>query len=179
MMNRQMIKRIFNFLMFYIGWGFCLSGAVTGHPYQGPVIVAIFLAYHLIQVRFQLSEILMILSLSIFGTLNDTLYLNLGLIEYNAGYVNLPWLAPLWVTSIWALFGMSVNHSMVWLRINLLLASVFGMGGGAVSYYAAARVGAAVFHPNDYVVVLLVGLVWAFIMPLTILYGKWLEKTFH
>jgi len=174
--NRRLLLRVLNFLLFYVGWGFCLTGAITGNPFLGPIVVAGFLFYHLIQERFRMSEIVMILSLSILGTLNDTIYLNLGMIDYKAGYETIPWLAPLWVTSIWTLFAMSVNHSMVWLRINLVLASVFGAGGGAISYFAAARVGAAVFHPSIIVVLGVIAVVWAIIMPLIILYGQWLEE---
>jgi len=174
----KLLMRVLNFLLFYVGWGFCLTGAVTGNPFLGPIIVAFFLLYHLIQERFRLAEIVMIIAVSLYGTLSDTLFLNLGLIEYKGGYESLPWLAPLWVTAIWALFAMSVNHSMVWLRVNRLLAAVFGMGGGMVSYFAAVRVGAAVFYPSTIAVLAIVGVVWFFLMPITILFGQWVENKY-
>ncbi len=176
--TRQLLLRIFNFVLFYLGWGFSLSGVVRGHPYEGPIIVGCFLLYHLVQLRFHFPEILLLLTVGLFGTLNDTIYLNTGLIVYNGGYESVPWLAPLWVTGIWMLFAMSVNHSLTWLRYHLLLAAVCGAGGGAVSYYAAARVGAAAFHPNDLVVTLIIGAVWFFIMPILILYSSWLTRRF-
>ena len=174
--DRKLFLRVLNFLMFYIGWGFCLTGAVKGRPFLGPIIVGACVLYHLIQERFRLSELVMILSISAFGTINDSIYLNLGLIDYKAGYESLPWLVPLWVTSIWALFGMSVNHSMVWLRGNLVLASVFGAGGGVVSYFAAFRVGAAIFHPSAIVVLVVIGIVWSIVMPLIVIYGQWIDR---
>jgi len=175
MFNPRLFFRILNFLMFYLGWGFCLTGVVTGRPFFGPIIVAFFLLYHLIQERFKLSEIVIIVTISIFGTALDTIYLNIGMIDYKAGYLSVPWLAPMWVTAIWALFSMSVNHSLVWLRVNFLLASVFGCGGGALSYFAAVRVGAATFYPSTWVVLLIIGAVWSLLMPFTALYGQWIE----
>ncbi len=172
----QFLMRIFNFLLFYLGWGFCLSGVVSGRPYQGPIIIAFFVLYHLFQLRFQLAEIVLMLTVGLFGTINDTIYLNIGMIKYHGGYQSIPWLAPLWVTSIWVLLAMSVNHSLMWLRYNPYIAAVFGSGGAAVSYYAAAKVGAASFYPNDLVVSLIVGLVWMFIMPLLIFYSQWLAR---
>lgn len=174
--TRPIIRRAFNFFLFYLGWGFCLSGVVRGRPFEGPIIIAFFLVYHLLQSQSRLSEIVMVGSMALFGTLNDTVYLNLGLIDYKGGWESVPWLAPLWVTSIWALFGMSVNHSMLWLRWSLVLSSLCGMAGGVVSYYAAVRVGAAVFHPNDATVMVILALEWAILMPLITLYSRWLEK---
>ncbi len=175
--DRKLLLLTLNFLMFYIGWGFCLSGVVTGRPFLGPVVVAVLLLSHLIRVRFRLDEMILIMTVAFFGTLCDTAFLNLGLIDYRAGYESLPWLAPLWVTAIWALFAISVNHSMIWLRFNLSFAVLFGMGGGIVSYFAAARLGAAEFYPSLAVVLVIIGLVWAVIMPIIVLWGKWLENT--
>jgi len=176
MFNRRLFFRVLNFFMFYIGWGFCLTGAVSGRPLFGPAIVLLFLLLHLIQERFKLVDIVMIVTLSLFGTALDTIYLNLGMIDYKAGYATIPWIAPIWVTAIWALFSISVNHSLVWLRLNLVLASLFGFGGGVLSYFAAVRVGAATFYPSVLFVLTVVGLSWSLIMPLIVLYGEWIER---
>lgn len=173
---QQIFFRLINFFFFYLGWGFCLSGAVLGSPFQGPLIVAVILLIHLIVVRFALHEIVLILSLSLFGTINDSVYLNIGMVEYLGGYTHFPWIAPLWVTSIWALFASSIHLSFGWLRGRWVLIVLLGGLGGAASYLAANRVGAAIFYPNYIVVTGIIGLLWAAYMPLSLIWADFLKR---
>lgn len=177
-LNKKLLKRIANFFLFYIGWGFCLAGAVSGDLYKGPLIVAFFVFYHLVMERFRLSEVYLVLSLGVFGTLLDSLFLNLGFIDYLGGYPGAPFIAPLWVTSIWCLFASSVTPSFGWLRANIFLAAIFGFGGGFASYFAAARVGAATFYPGMISVSVGVGVVWFFLMPAILRWASFLEERF-
>lgn len=163
--NKTLVYRLINFLIFYIGWGFCLAGAVKGRPFVGPVLVAGLLLYHLVQTKFYRPDLVLIPLMAILGTLNDSLYLNLGLVHYAGGYELFPYLAPLWITAIWVLFAMSVNHSLIWLSYSLPLAALFGAGGGAMSYFAGKRVGAISFPHGEVVTLLGIALVWFFLMP--------------
>jgi len=159
------LLKVLNYLIFYFGWGFSLQGALHDAPYRGPIFVAVVLLYHLVQVRFAKSEILLILIVAILGTACDTAFLNFGLVEYRAGYLSLPWLAPPWVTAIWILLAMCINHSLGWLRIHPLVTAVFGGGGGAVSYYAAYHLGVCFFPLGPILALSVIGVLWFFLLP--------------
>jgi len=175
---RQIFWRLTNFFFFYLGWGFCLSGAVLDQPYQGPLIVGILILIHLVVVEFVLHEVLLILSLSVFGTAVDSIFLNIGMVEYLGGYTYLNFIAPLWVTSIWALFASSINTSFGWLQGRFWLSVLLGGLGGAASYLAANRVGAAIFFPDTLTVTAIIGLVWTGLMPLSLYWAEYLRKRF-
>jgi len=174
--RRQFFRLVLNFGLFYFGWASCVTGAVTDVPFFGPSIVLLIILFHLITQQNRMGEIILILSLAVFGTAVDSAFARSGIIKYRNGYQDLPFIAPLWVTSMWALFGMCVNHSFDWLKGRWAAAALVGVWGGVVSYFAANRAGAAEFFPDVTSVLVIVGLVWGFVLPLSLLYSRFIHK---
>ena len=73
---------IYNVLGFKACWWASVLGAVNGQKYLGPVLVLLYLAIHIYYLphKSRPSEINLLLFAAIFGTLADSLLLNLGLL---------------------------------------------------------------------------------------------------
>jgi hypothetical protein len=110
------------------------------------------------------------------GTLVDSLYSYAGLIAYKAPYAACPKVAPLWIASIWVLYAMCLNHSLVWMRGRWWLAAVCGAGGAFFSYLAGERLGAAEFLAPREVVLGVVSAVWAIVTPLSLWYAELVDR---
>jgi hypothetical protein len=174
---KTLLKRLVNMGSFYGGWFVCMHEATGPRPFLGPALVAVLLVYHLAVSHIVMIDILLIASLAIFGTIVDSVYVATGLISFKGGYQNFPHLAPLWITSLWALYASSVNHSLEWLRAHyLLVAAPLGAGGAISSYLVGEKLGAATFHYPYLIVFSVIGLVWACVVPLSLLYSDWLMR---
>lgn len=163
---------------FYLGWLICMHQAKGPHPYLGPLAVLGILIYHFIVTKDRWADAILCLSLALLGTIIDTIYILTGVFSFEGGYNHFPSIAPLWITSIWMLYAISINHSLSWMRYNILLAAGMGAGGAISSYIVGVKLGAA--HPllGPYASLIVVGCIWAVITPLTLAYGKWLQSYF-
>jgi len=170
---RQLFLKVLNYMFFYVGWVLSLQQASLGKPYLAPAIVAAILVIHLFTVRKVLAEVLIIASIALIGTFIDTLYLLAGAIHYQAGYQTAPWLAPLWLTGIWALYAMCLNYSLSWLKGHDLIAGVLGGSCTAICYSAAERVGAIEIIAPRVLLLTFIGVIWFFLFPLSLRYSYW------
>jgi hypothetical protein len=152
-----------NFALFQTGWFACVLGAATGRPWMGTGVAAAIVGWHVISAVRPALELKLIALIVVLGALWDSLLVTLGWITYPAGTL-VHGAAPHWILALWALFATTLNVSLRWLKQRLLLAAVLGGVLGPLSYWAAVRLGAAVFaQPLPAVVALAAG--WALIMP--------------
>lgn len=159
-----------NVVLFQIGWFACVLGAAQGQPWIGTVAAAVIVAWHVLRAAQPQQEFNLIVSVVILGALWDSALVMLGWISYTSGTL-IAGAAPHWILALWALFATSLNVSMRWLKQRLLWAAVLGAISGPLSYWAAARLGAAQFvEPLQILVALAVG--WAFIMPALMLLSR-------
>lgn len=159
-----------NFLLFQTGWFACVLGAAQGYPWIGAVVAAAIVGWHVLRAGQPQQEINLIVSVMILGALWDSLLVLFGWIAYSSGTL-VPGAAPYWIVALWALFATSLNVSLRWLKQRLLWAALLGAIAGPLSYWAAARLGAAQFVEPLYIVTALaVG--WALIMPALMLLSR-------
>lgn len=172
----KLLGRVLNMACFYGGWFICMHEAVGPTPLFGPFVVSILLFYHLVNTDSLLVDAVLIGSLALVGTFVDSAYIWMGLISFEGGYECCPFIAPLWITALWALYASSVNHSLGWLRMHyFFIAAPMGMGGAISSYLVGLELGAAtLYHPLLGLIV--IGCVWALAVPLSLLYSDWLKK---
>ena len=162
-----------NLILFQAGWFACVLGAAQGHPWIGAVVAAVIVGWHVLRAVRPQPEFNLIVSVMILGTLWDSLLVMLGWISYSSGTL-IPGAAPYWIGALWALFATSLNLSMRWLKQRLLWAALLGAISGPLSYWAAARLGAAHFVEPRYIVpALAIG--WALIMPALMLLSRWYD----
>jgi hypothetical protein len=120
-------------------------------------------AWHLSQVERFSTELKLVLLTGLVGGTWDSLLVVFGLIHYPSGSI-LPWLAPLWIISLWVAFATTFNVCLRWLHGRFWLASVFGLLGGPLAWWAGAGL-EALQWVNFPVALVALGLGWALLMP--------------
>lgn len=158
------MRRLSNFVMFYVGWFACVVGAGRGALWLGPATAAVLLLAHVGFASDRGREGALLIAAGAFGSGVDTLQASAGLYQF-AGTSALPWLCPPWMTALWMLFASTLNGSMAWLAGRYRTAAVLGALGGPASYVAGERLGAIAFPPNVLASLAGIAVVWAFAMP--------------
>jgi hypothetical protein len=159
----KIVKGLFNIALAYGGWVLSLHEVIHGRPYSAVLAVVPFILIHFATTQEKLPDLKLLLTMALLGTVLDSLYIALGLIHYNGGYS--PYIAPLWVTALWALLSISINHSLSWLQDNLWMASLFGAIGAPISYLAAIKLGAGTLTAPPWLVLTAIGLAWSLLFP--------------
>ena len=155
---------IINFVLFQIGWFACVLGAGKQLPWLGVIVVAVIVAWHLLQAKQVKPELVLLVLALLIGGLFDQLMLINGLISYQAHGWSIS-LLPAWILALWAVFVTVLNVSLRWMRGKWLVAILFGAIGGPLAYMGAEKLGAVTLNalPMSYVA-LSVG--WAILTPL-------------
>jgi hypothetical protein len=170
----------FHFFAYYISWIACLLLAARGMGGLAGLVVLIFVAAQIVwqyTVRKDTSGLfLLIVLLTLVGSLVDSLFVAGGLVIFAsnpfAPYFTAPWMISLWI-SLSVLFFSTLSN----LFTRYVLLGLLSWAGFAAAYAAGARMGAAIF-PLGYVTCFLVGLVWAILLPLLIVfYQRILQKS--
>lgn len=175
-MRNLIVGRLFNSALFYIAWLVCIDQATGPYPYSGPILIAFLLAIQLYFSKERLLETILIASVALFGTIVDSIYIHIGWIDYKGGYENFQGIIPLWMTSLWAFYATTINHSLAWAKRSFWLMFVLGGFGGAASYSVAFKLGAATLHVPVAQALIVIGIVWSFVFPFTFYYNDWLKK---
>ena len=169
------LKLGFNALGFQSAWWLTVLGIVMGYPFLGPLVMTLYLVADHISLAKPKSETLLILSAMAAGTIADTLFKATGFLSYVGGYSFAPFLAPLWITTMWGGFAATLNHSLGWLKNRMPLAFVMGAVFGPLSYMAGAKFDAIIFNQSTTVTVIILGLFWGFAIPGLVKLYAWLE----
>ncbi len=168
------LRLVLNVIAFQFGWFACVLGAAHDQPWLGSAVVAVLVAVHLATAVRPAVEARLVAAALVIGVVWETLLLAGGWIEYSTGVV---WagVAPLWIVMLWALFAITLNSSLGWLKGRLLVAAVFGAVGGPLAYWGGVRLGALVFvEPLFAVIALAVG--WAVLTPMLVVLAQRLER---
>jgi len=168
------LRLVLNVIAFQFGWFACVLGAAYDRPWLGSAVVAVLVAVHLATAIRPALEARLVAAALVIGVVWETLLLACGWIEYPTGVL---WagVAPLWIVMLWALFAITLNSSLGWLKGRLLVAAVFGAVGGPLAYWGGVRLGALVFvEPLFAVIALAVG--WAVLTPLLVVLAQRFER---
>ncbi len=175
-MKRLIAGRLFNSALFYLAWIVCIHQATGPRPYTGPLVIAVLLIIHFYYTKERLLEAILIPAIALFGTIWDSLYIHLGWIDYVGGYENFPGVIPLWMTSLWAFYATTINHSLAWVYRKFWFMAILGGLGAAVSYAVAFKLGAAILHVSQPFMLTVIGCVWALVFPFSFYLNDWLKK---
>jgi len=149
-----------------------MQQASKGRPFIGPAIVLPMLLFHLATTRPFIAEVVVVFSIAIACSFLDTIYVLVGFVEYSAPYPSISWLAPPWLTAIWVLYGMCLNHSLGWMRNFPFLSSVLGGIAAPLCYLAGNKMGAVTFLVPDMMLLGILAVLWAVIFPASLFYSK-------
>lgn len=153
-----------NFVAFQIGWFVCVLGAAHHLPWVGTGLAVVIVATHICLATRPLEELKLIASAILIGLVWDSTLITVGWLDFNSGFL-IQGMAPHWIVGLWALFAMTLNVSLAWLKTRLVAAVVLGAIAGPLAYWGGVRLGAVDFVQPLHVVIAL-SLGWAFFIPL-------------
>ena len=157
------MKKIFNIFGFQIGWWACVIGVKNDFNYFGPIVMLVFILLHLSLITRNKNDYLLIPIGIFFGILVDGLFKNFGLVQY-LGNSSL-YLPPLWIIAMWAGFCLTINHSLAWLKGNMVLSFLLGFIFGPLSYLAGQKMGVIIFN-FDIFTLFVLAFAWGICIPI-------------
>ena len=170
----RLLRLALGFVLFQAAWFGCVLGAARGQPGVGIAAVAGVVLLALVFSKARAAELgLLGIALAV-GLVWDSLLARSGIVVY-ASPGPLPGWAPAWILALWALFAPMLREPLRWLHGRPLWAALFGGVGGALSYAAAARLGACRF-PDATLAMAVLGIGWALIVPTLLAAAQRLER---
>lgn len=172
----QWLIWIFNAIGFKLGWFACAYGAVFGYYYEGAAVMGVLILLHLWIMGWPKYEIQFMLIVTLAGTVLDTLLNVFDVVNYPGTYPGLSFMAPLWITAIWAGFAVTLDYSLTFLVgrpwLTALLAGIFG----PISFWGGEVMGAITFGHGFWPAMIIIGVEWAVLLPILYLLLGWLKK---
>ena len=103
-----------NAIGFQLGWWACVLG--VAHDLQGPAMACavILIVAHLCTCRHAKEEAVLMGAVVLLGVVMDSALQSTGIITFHGWQVL--GLSPVWLWLIWALFALTLNHSLAWLQ---------------------------------------------------------------
>jgi len=166
---RNKLRWFFHILSYYLSWISCIYFAAHHAPYKGPIITTCLLAT---QIFWQAADkkpirnaIYFALSLTILGSITDTIWLYKDVVYFNANPFDSnfspPWMIFLWLSfgfNIIIIYGKSLHHYFTW--------SIVVFFSIPLAYWLGVESGAAVLL-TSYRFYLYLGMLWALLLPLS------------
>tara|TARA_B100000029_G_scaffold314756_1_gene307178 strand:- start:2538 stop:3128 length:591 start_codon:yes stop_codon:yes gene_type:complete len=166
----KFLFKAYNILGFKICWWACVMGAISNQKYLGPILVSIYLFIHLygISPSVRISEIYLLLFAGFFGTVADSMLLNLNILSYQGLYVNLNYIAPLWITAMWVGFTATLNHAFNNIISRYYIQFILGLIAGPAAYITGNSLGAITFSTiySKNTIIIIIAIVWGFSFPM-------------
>lgn len=153
-----------NFAFFQALWFACILGAARDLVWPGLSLLACFMLWQLWPGRRARGDVGLILICAALGLLLDTLWIRWGLIHYRAAVPYADW-APLWIIALWITLGLTLNHSLTWLRRYFWASVALGAVGSPLSYLAGSRLGAAELPADPLWPLLAFSISWGVLVP--------------
>jgi hypothetical protein len=165
---------IANALLFQLCWLAFVAGAGRGNAWIGFVPLAGFAAWQLHASRVRRADLELMVVAGAIGFIVDTIYVQAGALHFAAPVPSTE-LAPVWIVGMWMAFALTLNHSLGFLKHNVLASVLLGLLGAPVAYaVAVAKFGAASFDGTGLFALALVGLAWGALTPLLAWLAGWL-----
>ncbi len=136
--------------------------------------VFMMLALHLVFHPERTSEASVMLICALCGIIVDGVLTLLGVFRFaEAGLI-----LPFWLLALWLAFCATLRQGLIWFRGRYLLAALSGGLSAALTYMAAAKLGAVELGFTDGQTFLLLTLIWSGLFPLLLLLSQRLERNY-
>ena len=167
------MNNVINFIAFQLIWLIAVVGA--SHQIQWPCLIAVilFCIWQLSPKRRHQTDIGLIIFALIIGTMLDSLWQGLNLIQFELQMAMLP---PLWILLLWITLALSINHSLSWLNKSPWFPLLFGAIGAPLSYYAGHRIGAVDFPSGFVSFCIAISLSWSIVMCIFVNFEQIVRK---
>jgi len=158
MISKALVFTIANGVVFQLGWFVCILG--------GSIWAALFtfiaMLFHFVISQQRVADTVAVFIAVALGFLHDLLLLHSGQIQFLESL----YLPPIWLVCIWALLGITLNHSMVWIYSRPVWAALLGAIAAPLSYLAGVRLSSAEWSSPLLEVLPIIAILWLAILPL-------------
>ena len=163
---------LLNIALFQLGWFCCVLGAAHGMAWLGPVVSSAIALFYLWRDSDWSREARMLIGIVLMGTALDSVLISAGLIQFQGAIWPSPW-APLWISALWLVFGVTLTRSMSWIQSHPIWAVLLGAVGGPLAYGGGAALGAAEFLGPKGAAIAALSLVWGGAMLGLTFFSAW------
>lgn len=163
--------RVFNYVLYELGWCACVLGAAWEHPWIGSVFGVVPIVVHVALAARRYDAGVLTLWTAAVGLAVDTAQIALGTLRFDVGTVA-AWLPPPWLVLVWAQFAMTFHFGLEWLKGHPTRAALFGALGGPLAFLAGARLGVVTLHPAMWPSVLSLAVAWAGAIPAAVAFAE-------
>ncbi|MBP1127653.1 MULTISPECIES: DUF2878 domain-containing protein [Pseudomonas] len=153
-----MLKSLANAALFQCGWFACVLGGDSLWLLVGLAVLAI----HLLWISSSAEDGVLIISVTLVGTLLDTALRALGVFHFNEPGP----LIPFWLMLLWALLATTLHHCLAWSARPWWRAALLGAMGGPASYYAGSQLAGVQFGYATGPTMAGLAVLWAFVFTL-------------
>ncbi|WP_158644246.1 DUF2878 family protein [Legionella hackeliae] len=160
---------LIHFFCYYLAWINCVLLAGKNMPYRSSFVVLLILFFQILLQsiirRPWVDALVYGIALMVVGMIIDTMWLFLGLIDYNANPLN-PYFSPPWIAFLWLSFGFNLITLSQRLIVHTFLFGLLTFPSIILAYWLGAKLGAAVLNSHWFYIML--GGVWSLIIPLSL-----------
>ena len=156
---------LINWVAFHVGWFACVLGAARGAPWLGAGLGVAIVALEVARSRDPRAAAALVVGCGALGLVCEQALIATGLVTYAAA-TPLAWAPPVWLVTLWLLFGTLPDIGLSALRGRPLAAAAVGVVAGPLSYYGGQSLGGIVLHPPLSVALIAIALMWAVALPL-------------
>lgn len=149
---------ILNAAVFQLAWLAC----VLGGSWVALLTVSAVVALHLFLVQNPARELRFLLLVAAIGFVCDLALIRAGILAPAGAW------PPVWLTSLWVLFGTTVGYALRLFHGRLLWCIIGGGLSAPLSYYGGARMANVELMQPVWLALVLIGLVWAVVFPLLV-----------
>jgi hypothetical protein len=164
-------KRVFiNALMFNVAWLGCVL--------MGNAFIAVVLAWlvlHLYYSECPTAEIRFITLVTFIGCVIDSALMHFGVFIFFEHALLLPW----WLLFIWVSFALTINASLRFFQVSVVLQLVIGLVVAPLSYFAGNALGAVKFGYSNGVTFVILSFVWAVLLPFIFYLNQFIKAGYH
>jgi len=149
-----------------VGWYGALILAAKGYPLLAPSILLPIILWIVGSSPEPYKRGLFALLFIIMGFFVETTLSSLGVVSYASPFNFISGAAPLWTLGLWGIIGATFDDILQWVKGSHYLAlAIVGAIGAPIVFYTGSLIGALDYPRGLLIALLVVGAIWAAILP--------------
>ncbi len=154
--------------VFQLGWFACVLSGASQQPAAAAGAAAAVIACNLWLRRGDLvADLRLVGWVTLVGFAIETVNLLIGAFSQTAA-ARAPWLCPLWLLALWAMFATVLRGPLAWLSGRYRLSALLGAALALPNYYLGARLGAVTLSADSFKAAVALVAAWGFALPLLV-----------
>lgn len=168
------LKIALNYFAFYLIWIVCIWAALKGVSSIALPLISLYFVFHIMYISpSPLCELYVIGIVTLLGIANDIFLSRFGFVQYASPLV----LGTTgWTMALWACFGTTYWHSLVWLERYVWLSPLLGAFSVSICYAIVERSTAVTFLVSKSEALLVIASLWAILYPVSLVISRSLRR---